>query len=192
MKPTFFKTPADFRKWLEQNHDKHTELIVGYYRKDTKKLSVTWPETVQQALCFGWIDGVRNKIDDESYTIRFTPRQPKSKWSRINLQYMEELLANDLVHPIGKEKYDNRPPQEDAIASFEADKVELPKEYEKKIKANKKAWKSFTNMAPWYQKAAKWWVISAKREETKLRRLEELIQCSEENIAVKPLRRDGK
>lgn len=187
MKPVFFKTPADFREWLEKNHDKHSELIVGYYKKHTKKPSITWPESVQQALCFGWIDGVRRSIDEESYTIRFTPRNPKSNWSKVNLNYMDELLANNLVHPAGKHKYDNRPPQEDAVASFEADEVELPKEYEKKLRANKKAWKHFTNKAPSYQKAAKWWLMSAKREETRERRLQHLIESSENEEPIKSL-----
>lgn len=186
----FFKTPAAFRKWLENNHEKKQELWVCYYKKDTGKSSITWPESVEQALCYGWIDGLRKSIDHESYKIRFTPRKPNSIWSTTNINTVEELIKNELMQPAGIEAYKKKKVDKSRVYSFEQNKedIKLPAEYEKEFKKNKMAWRNFNNMAPYYKRTAIWWVISAKREDTQKRRLQTLIEDSEAGIKVKPLR----
>lgn len=191
MPPKFFKNPADFRKWLEKNHEKETELYVGFYKTGTGKPSITWPQSVDQALCFGWIDGVRKSIDEESYMIRFTPRKPGSIWSMVNMKKMEELKANGLVHPKGIAAYKKRKDDKSAVYSFEQhkDNIKLPPELEAEFKKNKKAWGYFHHSAPSYQRAAIWWVISAKREATRINRLHTLIIDSEAGLRIKEMRR---
>lgn len=191
MHPKFFKTPADFRKWLEKNHEKEQELYVGYYKRDTSKASITWPESVDQALCFGWIDGVRKGIDEKSYMIRFTPRKPGSIWSAINIKKMETLKEQGLVHPKGLAAFEKRKDHKSAIYSFEQDKdnLKLPPEFEAEFKMNKQAWKYFHNSAPSYQRGAIWWVISAKQEATCLKRLKTLIEDSAAGLRIKLMRR---
>ncbi|WP_421763092.1 YdeI/OmpD-associated family protein [Ekhidna sp.] len=186
---TFFPTPNDFRKWLEENHENESELWVGYYKKATNKPSITWPESVDQALCFGWIDGIRKKIDEEAYRVRFTPRKSNSHWSHVNIKRIEELKNADMVTKTGLAAYAKRDPKNSGKASFEQDKVELSSDYKKKFKANKEAWAFFTNkLAPSYQKQSIHWVISAKREETRERRMNTLIECSSKNQKVPPLK----
>ncbi|MEP0986622.1 YdeI/OmpD-associated family protein [Ekhidna sp.] len=186
---TFFPTPNDFRKWLEENHENESELWVGYYKKATNKPSITWPESVDQALCFGWIDGIRKKIDEEAYRVRFTPRKSNSHWSHVNIKRIEELKNADMVTKTGLAAYAKRDPKNSGKASFEQDKVELSSDYKKKFKANKEAWAFFTNkLAPSYQKQSIHWVISAKREETRERRLDQLIKCSEKKEKIPPLK----
>lgn len=191
MKPKFFKNETEFRKWLEKNHDTQQELFVGYYKKATGKPTITWSESVDQALCFGWIDGIRQKYNDESYTIRFTPRKPKSTWSAVNVRKVEELKKKGLMRPEGIAAYERKEESNSSIYSFEQKKenIKLPAAYIKDFKKNKKAWKFFNNSAPSYQRAAIWWVISAKQETTRQRRLTSLIEDSENEIRVKPLRR---
>lgn len=190
MAPKFFKTPKAFRKWLETNHEKKNELWVGYYKKDTGKASITWPESVEQALCFGWIDGIRKKCDEESYMIRFTPRRKGSIWSATNIRFVEKLTKEGLMQPAGIEAYKNKKEDKSSIYSFEQKKedIKLPPAFEKEFKKNKKAWKTFQAMAPYYQRSAIWWVISAKREDTQKKRLKILISDSEAGVKVKPLR----
>ena len=187
MSPLFFPTQQDLRKWFEKNHNKKTELWVGYYKKDTGKPSITWQESVDEALCFGWIDGIRKSINEESYKIRFTPRRKGSNWSAVNIKRIKELIKFELVKPAGLEVFKNRDVKKDQQYSFEQAKVKLPKDFEKKIKSNKKAWDSFNKFPPSARKLSTWWVISAKREETKLKRLDILIQCSEEGRKIPPL-----
>lgn len=178
MKPRFFKTPSDFRKWLEKNHDKETELLVGFYKKDSGKPSITWPESVDQALCFGWIDGVRRSIDEDSYSIRFTPRKKSSIWSAVNIRKVGELTAQGLMMPAGLAAFSHRKEEKSKVYSFENKDKGLDEGSIKKFKANKKAWAFFQSQAPWYRRAASWWVISAKREETRTKRLNTLIEDS--------------
>lgn len=186
---TFFPTPDDFRKWLRDNHETETELQVGYYKKATGKPSITWPESVDQALCFGWIDGIRRRIDDEAYQIRFTPRKPNSHWSHVNIKRIEELKKDGLVMSAGLAAYSKRKPENSGMASFEQKEVKLPKEYEKRLKANKDAWSFFSKkLAPSLQKQCIWWVISAKREETREKRLNTLIECSAKETKIPPLK----
>lgn len=191
MKPKFFKKPADLRKWFEQNHETIEELWVGYHKKATGKPSITWPESVDQALCFGWIDGIRKSVDEHSYMIRFTPRRPKSVWSAINIKKVKELTEKGLMHPNGSAAFDKKEDHRSGIYSFEQDKknLKLPPDYEKQFKANKKAWAFYQSMPPSYRRTSAHWVISAKQEATRLKRLQTLITDSEEGIKIKPLRR---
>jgi uncharacterized protein YdeI (YjbR/CyaY-like superfamily) len=186
-KITFFPTQSDLRKWFTRNHKQSDEIWVGYYKKDTGEKSITWQESVDEALCFGWIDGIRKSINEESYKIRFTPRRKGSNWSAVNIKRIKELIKFGLVKPAGLEVFKNRDAKKDEQYSFEQQKVELPKTFEKKIKANSKAWEYFIKLPPYAKRLSTWWVISAKREETKLKRLDILIQCSEEGRKIPPL-----
>ena len=188
MKPIFFKTSADFRAWLEENHQKERELWVGYYKKATKLASITWPESVDEALCFGWIDGIRKSIDETSYVIRFTPRKPTSHWSDVNISRVKELKKNGLMQAAGLEAYKKRKKEKSGRASYEQKSVELSADYLKKIKANTKAWQYFDALAPSYKKMTIWFVMSAKREETRLKRLEVVISSSSQGLKIPALR----
>jgi uncharacterized protein YdeI (YjbR/CyaY-like superfamily) len=174
----FFKTPNDFRKWLERHHATTRELWVGYYKKDTGKQSITWPESVDQALCFGWIDGIRKRVDEISYIIRFTPRKPRSIWSVVNIKRAQELCAQGLMQPAGLQAFEARTENRSGIYAYEQRSERLAAPYEKRLKQNKAAWDFFQAQTPSYRKLASWWVVSAKREETRLKRLEKLIEDS--------------
>lgn len=178
MKILFFKAPPEFRKWLEQNHEQETELWVGFHKKGTGKPSLTWPESVDQALCFGWIDGIRKRIDESSYKIRFTPRQARSIWSAVNCKRIQELIQLEKVHPAGLKAFQARNEKRSGIYAYEQNKHEFDPEYERKFRSNKTAWAFFQSQAPWYRRTTTHWVISAKREETRWKRLETLIQDS--------------
>ena len=179
MKPIFFKTGAEFRKWLSENHKKETELLVGFYKVGSGKPSMTWSESVDEALCFGWIDGVRKSVDDERYTIRFTPRKPTSIWSGVNIKKMEELIRKGLVQPDGLAAYKKRKESRSKIYTYEKAPVKLGGNYELKFKANKNAWAFFQSQAPSYQKVIIGWIMSAKQEATQLSRLEKAIDSSQ-------------
>ncbi len=182
MKPIFFENQNEFRKWLQKNHDKETELLVGFYKVNTGKNSITWPQSVDQALCFGWIDGVRKSIDEESYQIRFTPRKKDSIWSAINIEKIEVLTGKGMMHHSGIESFNHRKESKSKIYSYEQEGVSFSILEEKQFKANKKAWKYFQLLAPSYQKSSINWVVSAKQDSTKTKRLNELIQDSEVGI----------
>jgi uncharacterized protein YdeI (YjbR/CyaY-like superfamily) len=186
MKPTFFPTPADFRQWLERNHDKVPELLVGFYKKGSGKPSITWPESVDEALCFGWIDGVRRTIDEERYSIRFTPRRPRSNWSAVNLKRVEELTNLGRMHPAGLRAFEVRDPSRTYSYERKEDQ-KLDPAYEAKLKANKKAWTFFQAQPPYYRRIASLWVMDAKKEETRLRRLATLIDDSARGRRIGPL-----
>ena len=177
MQATFFATPADFRKWLEKNHDKVPELLVGFYKKGSGKPSMTWPESVDEALCFGWIDGVRRRIDDESYSIRFTPRRRRSIWSNVNTGRVAELIKQGRMRPAGFEAFKARDAKRSGIYAFEQRErnQRLDAAHEATLRANRKAWAFFQAQPPGYQRLASLWVMSAKKEETRLRRLAVLI-----------------
>jgi uncharacterized protein YdeI (YjbR/CyaY-like superfamily) len=178
-KPTFFPTPADWRAWLAANHDKESELLVGFYKKDTDKPSITWPESVDQALCFGWIDGIRKSLDAESYTIRFTPRKPSSNWSGVNIKRFGELSEQGLVYPAGQAAFAKRKDETSRIYSYEQrDKIELDEAFVQQLKSNPKAYEFFEAQAASYQKTIRHWIMSAKRPETQQKRLETLIEDS--------------
>jgi uncharacterized protein YdeI (YjbR/CyaY-like superfamily) len=178
MKPTFFPTPAAFRKWLETNHPSATELLVGFYKKESGKPSITWPESVDQALCFGWIDGVRRRIDDVSYSIRFTPRKQISNWSAINIARVAELTRLDLMRPAGLRAFEQRREEKSAIYAYENALRTLDPADEKTFLANRKAWKFFNAQAPSYRRVCIYWITSAKKDETRARRLATLISDS--------------
>ncbi|MFD0676337.1 MULTISPECIES: YdeI/OmpD-associated family protein [unclassified Paenibacillus] len=188
MNPVFFATPPQFRAWLEANHDQTQELWVGYYKKGTGKPSLTWPESVDEALCYGWIDGLRKGIDDISYMIRFTPRKKSSIWSAVNLERVKELSSLGLMRPEGLRAFEARKQDKSVIYSYEQkEDAKLGDAYEQQFRANKQAWDFFQSQAPSYRKTAIWKIISAKKEETKLRRLAELIQYSEQGQAIPSL-----
>ena len=190
MRPVFFATPEEFGAWLEEHHETATELLVGFHKKGTGRPSISWPESVEQALRFGWIDGVRRSLGDESYTIRFTPRKPTSNWSLVNVAKVEELKQRGLMAPAGLRAYAARRPERTGVYSAERkEPAVLPAEFERLFKANSAAWEWFGDRAPGYRKTATHWVVSAKQEETRLRRLRQLIECSAEGRNVPPLAR---
>jgi uncharacterized protein YdeI (YjbR/CyaY-like superfamily) len=188
--PMFFPKPADWRAWLEKHHADTEELWVGFYKRDSGRPSITWPESVDGALCFGWIDGVRHSIDDISYMNRFTPRKPRSAWSAVNIRRDQELKKLGLMHPAGLAAFEKRQDDRSAIYSYEQRKrAELPPNYEKQFRANPKAWTYFQSQPPWYRRTSTYWVISAKKEETKLKRLKILIECSQQGTTIPALTR---
>jgi len=172
----FFPTQKEMHKWFEKNHKKEKELFAGYYKVSTGKPSITWSQSVDEALCFGWIDGVRRSVNDDSYCIRFTPRKPKSNWSAINIKKVEELTRFGLMKPEGLTAFSFRKEEKSKIYAYENPAVGFEKSYEKKFKANKQAWNYFQSKSPSYQKTTTRWVMSAKQEETRLKRLNELIK----------------
>jgi uncharacterized protein YdeI (YjbR/CyaY-like superfamily) len=176
--PKFFKTPGSFHKWLAANHAKSKELWVGFYKKDSGKASITWPESVDEALCFGWIDGIRKSIDEDSYKIRFTPRKPTSVWSAVNIRNVAKLIKEDRMQAAGMKAFEARKENRSGIYAYEQRSPELVEPYLGKLKQNKAAWKFFQAQPPSYRKVMNWWVVSAKREETRLKRLEQLIEES--------------
>ncbi len=178
MKPTFFSTPSALRKWLEKNHTSKKEIIVGYYKVGSGKANMSWSESVDQALCFGWIDGVRRTIDDESYCIRFTPRKSTSIWSAVNIKKIKELSEKGLMHKAGLEAFAKRTESKSKIYSHEKPADALSDVYEKKLKANRKAWKYFQTLAPGYKKLSIHWIMGAKQEKTQLIRLQTIIDQS--------------
>jgi len=171
MKPLFFPTAAAFRSWLEKNHATVSELFIGFYRKESGKGGISYREALDEALCFGWIDGVRKRFDEASYTIRFTPRKPDSIWSAVNTSRIGELVKQGRVHPAGQHVFDRHDPKKSELYSYERATCQLDGAYEKKFRANKKAWEFYQAQAPWYRRTSAWWVVSAKREETRQRRL---------------------
>ena len=190
MTPTFFTTPADWRAWLERHHAEHTEVLVGYYKRDTSRPSLTWPESVDQALCFGWIDGVRRRIDEHSYCIRFTPRKARGIWSAVNIARVEELTAQGLMKPEGLKAFQARTEDRSKVYAYEqATPAALPEAYDRQLKANKKAWAFFQKQPPGYQRTVLHWVTSAKKEDTQLKRLATLIQDCAEGRTVKQFTR---
>jgi uncharacterized protein YdeI (YjbR/CyaY-like superfamily) len=178
--PKFFKTPSAFHKWLEAHHASSKELWVGFYKKKSGKPSITWPESVDEALCFGWIDGVRKRIDAESYMIRFTPRKPSSVWSAVNIGNVEKLIKENRMQPAGLKAFEARRENRSGIYSYEQRSPELVEPYLGKLKRNKAAWKFFQAQPPSYRKVMNWWVVSARQEATRLKRIDKLIEESEQ------------
>lgn len=190
MEPTFFATPSELRAWLAERHDKTQELWVGFYKKGSGKPSITWPEAVDEALCFGWIDGIRKGIDEESYTNRFTPRKAGSIWSAVNIKRVGELTSLGLMLPAGLRAFEKRSEEKSGIYAYEQrDAARLEDADERQFRANKPAWNFFQAQPASYRKAAIWWVISAKKEETRRKRLATLIEDSEHERTIAPLTR---
>jgi uncharacterized protein YdeI (YjbR/CyaY-like superfamily) len=184
MDVVFFASSDEFRKWLTDNHDRTAELQVGYYKKASGKPSITYPESVDQALCFGWIDGIRKSIDDERYTIRFTPRKAHSIWSAVNIRRANELEALGLMQPSGLKAFHERDQEKTQRYSYEQRPEKLDEADERRFKENPQAWAFFQAQAPSYQRAAIWWVISAKKEETQKNHLTTLIETSEKGERI--------
>jgi uncharacterized protein YdeI (YjbR/CyaY-like superfamily) len=190
MNPRFFATPAEWRAWLDQHHATAPDMWVGFYKRGTGRPSLTWPESVDQALCFGWIDGVRRRIDDERYAIRFTPRRKGSIWSNINLKRVEELTARGLMHQAGRDAHAARSAARSGIYAYEQRKrARLPAAMEARFKRNRKAWTFFQAQPAWYRQNSVWWVVSAKKEDTRERRLATLIEGSAAGRAIRQLTR---
>jgi uncharacterized protein YdeI (YjbR/CyaY-like superfamily) len=178
LSPKFFKTPPAFRRWLETHHATSKELWVGFYKKGSGKPSIDWPESVDEALCVGWIDGVRKSIDAESYMIRFTPRKPTSVWSAVNIRNVDKLIKEKRMRPAGMKAFAARKENRSGIYAYEQRSPELVEPYLGKLKRNKPAWQFFQDQPPSYRKVMNWWVVSAKQEETRLKRLDKLIEES--------------
>ena len=178
MTATFFENQLEFRDWLEKNHNNTKELMVGFYKVDSGKQSMTWSESVDQALCFGWIDGVRKSIDRDSYCIRFTPRKPNSIWSAININKVEVLTKAGLMKPEGLKAFGLRKEEKSKIYSHEKEIVKLTDNYLNQFKQDKVAWDFFIDQAPSYRKVITHWIMSAKQEKTRQSRLEKTITAS--------------
>lgn len=189
MSPTFFATPADFRAWLEQHHADTRELFVGFYKVGSGRLSITWPQAVDEALCFGWIDGVRKRIDDAGYMIRFTPRKASSTWSKVNIDRVAELTRLGLMQPAGLKAFEQRSEAKSGIYAYERLNAALDATQEQQFRANSGAWEFFQAQPAWYQRTAIWWVISAKRGETRQKRLATLIEDSAQGRTIAQLTR---
>lgn len=183
----FFNNQEEFSDWLEKHHAEASELWVGYFRKSTGRASLTWSTSVDAALCYGWIDGIRKTIDEQSYRIRFTPRKTNSVWSAVNVKKVETLIQLGKMKPEGLHVFNNRTDEQGY--SSEQRNVQLASEYEAHIKANRTAWFFFSNLAPSYKRDSIWWVMSAKKEETRLKRLGVLIASSEAELKIPNLRK---
>jgi uncharacterized protein YdeI (YjbR/CyaY-like superfamily) len=188
-KPTFFASPQEFYDWLEENHATADEVYVGFHKQHTGKRAMSWSEAVDQALCFGWIDGRVNKIDDDRYMQRFTPRKPSSNWSKVNVEKVARLIEDGRMRPAGLVAFEKRKGSRTGVYSFERESWELPARYDRRLRANAAAAAYFDGRPPSYRRAAIHWVLSAKREETRERRLARLIEDSANGVDVKPLRR---
>ncbi len=192
-KPTvvaaFFETPAEWRAWLEKNHARVTELLVGFHKRDSGKPSITWPESVDEALCFGWIDGLRKRVDETSYTIRFTPRKARSTWSAVNIRRVAELKREGRMHAAGIAAFERRSEARSAIYSYEQRKTAaLDAASARRFRANAKAWKFYEAQPPGYRRMMAWWVISAKKDATRARRLASLIDISARGQRIDPMK----
>lgn len=177
-----FRSAFEFRRWLEKHHGRATELWVGFYKKASAKLGITYAEAVDQALCFGWIDGIKKRVDEDRYTHRFTPRTAKSGWSAINTRRAAELKRLGLMAPSGVAAFEKRDPARSGISSFENRPESLTPPLLGQLKANRKAWAFFEAQPPGYRRRVAFWVMSAKQDETRQRRLAQLIHDSERNL----------
>ena len=192
MQPRYFASPAEFRAWLRANHGTETELLVGFHKKASGVQSITWPESVDEALCFGWIDGVRRTVDDERYTIRFTPRKQGSNWSTVNVKKVGLLTKQGRMQPAGLRAYEARSPARTGVYSFEQHgEPTFTSDQERRFSADAEAWAFFAATPPSYRRAATWWVISAKQEATRDRRLGQLMEDSRAGRRIKQLTRPG-
>jgi uncharacterized protein YdeI (YjbR/CyaY-like superfamily) len=193
MKPVFFPSPPDWHAWLAQHHEHSQELWVGFHKKNSGKPSITWPEAVDGALCFGWIDGVRKSLDQTSYVIRFTPRRSRSIWSAVNIKRVGALTRAGLMRPAGVRAFARRTGNRSEIYAYEQRKgAKLSGAYEKELRGDKKAWTFFQVQPPWYRRTSSWWVLSAKKEETRRKRLAQLIDACAQGRPIGPLARLGR
>jgi uncharacterized protein YdeI (YjbR/CyaY-like superfamily) len=192
MTPKFFRTPADFRRWLERHHGTQPELWVGFYKKGSGRPSITWPEAVDEALCFGWIDGIRKSVDAERYVNRFTPRRSRSNWSLVNIRRVGQLIAAGRMQPAGLRAFDARDERKSGVYSFERRKpARLGRDLEARFRKNAAAWRFFESQPPGYRRLITHWVVSAKRDGTRLRRLQRLIDQSAAGKRIDFLKPNG-
>ncbi len=187
--PSFFPTPKHFRAWLRRHHQKAEFLWVGYYKKATGKPSVTWEETVDEALCYGWIDGIRKQLNDEAYVIRFTPRKPQSVWSSRNIERVRALQAAGKMTKAGLAAFTHHQRHHQSGYVIAELPTELPEPMAAQIRKSPKAWAFYQAQPPGYRKQVSFWITSAKREDTRRRRLETLIEDSKNGLRIKHLRR---
>ncbi len=188
--PVFFATPAELRAWFTKHHVTAKELSIGFYRRSSGQPSITWPESVDQALCFGWIDGVRHRIDGDRYRIRFTPRRRNSIWSVVNVRRVEALTRSGSMRPAGRAAFEARNVDRSGVYSFEQQKLlVLPAAFARRLKSNRKAHVYFAAQPPWYRRACTHWIVSAKKPETQAKRLATLIECSAAGRTIAPLTR---
>ncbi len=185
MAPRYFATPTDFRRWLAKNHASAAELLVGFHKVATGRPSLTWSESVDEALCVGWIDGVRRSLGEHGYTIRFSPRRPGSIWSAINIRKAQGLIAQGRMLPAGLKAFEARTERKSVVYSYEQGSAELPVPYSELLQKNKVAWKFFQAQPPGYLKQITWWVISAKQEATRRKRLDKLIEASAKGLRLR-------
>lgn len=176
--PRYFKTALEFRKWLDAEHAKKQELWVGFHKKSSGKPSLSYSEALDEALCYGWIDGIRKSVNESSYTSRFTPRKADSIWSQVNINRVRELLKLERMMPAGIAAFERRDASKSLLYSYERATPQLESSFEKQFQAQQKAWQFFQAQAPWYRRTATFWVMSAKREETRRKRLATLIRDS--------------
>ena len=190
MEATFFATPREFRRWLAAHHASAVELCVGFYKTGSGRPSITWPESVDEALCVGWIDGVRRSIDEASYMIRFTPRRPRSTWSAVNIGRVAVLIAQGRMRPAGLKAFAERTESKSRIYAYEQGKhVALDAATERQFRLHRAAWEFFQAQPAWYRRTASWWVMSAKKEATRAKRLATLIEASEAGRPIRELNR---
>jgi uncharacterized protein YdeI (YjbR/CyaY-like superfamily) len=187
-KPTFFRSAGEFRAWLARHHGSAAELWVGFHKKTSGRGGITYGEALDEALCVGWIDGVRKSLDATRYTIRFTPRKPRSGWSAVNIRHVNRLMAEGRMRPSGLDAFERRDPKR-AGYSFEERPRRLPPALAKRFRADTHAWAFFQAQPPSYRRTALFWVLSAKKEETRERRLTTLIACSAKEARIPPLAR---
>jgi len=192
MKATFFASPPRFRAWLERNHAKSAEVLVGFHRAGTARGGLTYAQALDQALCYGWIDGIRRRLDKGSFTVRFTPRRRGSRWSRVNVAKVRALVKAGLMRPAGFAAFKARGPANREGYSYERRPKRLPAPLAGKLRAHAKAWAFFRAQAPWYRRTAAFWVVSAKREETRRKRMETLIDDSAHSRLIGPIGRWGR
>jgi len=189
--PIFFDSPSAWRAWLAERHEREREVLVGLYKKASGRAGMSWPEAVDEALCFGWIDGVRRGIDEHSHSIRFTPRKPRSTWSAVNIEKAQRLIAEGRMRPAGLRAFEARSEENSRIYSFEQGHVELPAAAQERLRADPAAWSYWCSRPPGYRRIAAWWVISAKRPETRQRRLATLIEdCAAGRLIPSQRRRE--
>jgi uncharacterized protein YdeI (YjbR/CyaY-like superfamily) len=189
--PIFFSSADEWRAWLSEHHATHEEVLVGLFKKASGRAGMTWSESVDEALCFGWIDGVRRGIDEQAHSIRFTPRKLRSTWSAVNIEKAERLTAEGRMEAAGLRAFDARSEENSRIYAFEQGQVELPAEAEGRLRADLAAWSYWESRPPGYKRIASWWVISAKRAETRERRLVTLIEDCAAGRLIRSQRRPG-
>jgi uncharacterized protein YdeI (YjbR/CyaY-like superfamily) len=190
IEPIYFSSASDWRAWLAEHHQSSSEILVALYKKASRRPTMTWSESVDQALCFGWIDGVRRRIDEQAHCIRFTPRKPRSTWSAVNIEKAQRLIAEGLMAPAGLRAFEARSEENSRIYAFEQGDVELPPAAEARLRADPGAWSYWESRPAGYRRIASWWVISAKRPETRERRLETLIEDCAAKRLIRSQRRN--